>query len=465
MFRFLRLLLVLLALASPNSAIGASCEPGDPPAPGLNLVREAFELLSAVFVDPLEPTTLLGPATAALEGEALQSQLEPSEADQPATWDTFADQYCLLWQTESEGSSPERAAHAAIVAMVAAINEGHTQFLPPEAYREYLALLRGRLRYGGIGVRIARNPLRIEAVFPGSPAEAAGLRRGDQILAVDGRDVAAMAPGEIPAAVRGEAGTPVRLTVARGAAVWDVDIVRADLRPPSFDSRPIEEFGYLRIYAFAGSALDEEVAGELRSFRARDLKGLVLDLRGNSGGRLDVGTRVAGLLLPTGTPLYRETTRNGEPRVNEAVGERIWTAPVVVLVDGGTASMAEILAAALQEQGAVVIGSRTAGVVAAAIVVPLSDGSAVQVTVSRIASGRGRVLNGSGLEPDLLVGSGDGAASEDEALAAAVAHLRSQTAAPTPTPAPTPRTTPTPRAAGAEIPRSLSPVHGGLHPV
>ena len=444
MYRFLRLLLVCLVLASPNSAVGSSCEPGDPPSPGLAVVREAFDLLSAAFVDPLEPASLLEAAAAAVGNEIPQSPLEPTEADQPATWASFADQYCFLWQAGGEDLSTERVAHTAIAAMAAATNEGHTRFLPPEAYREHLAWARGGLRYAGIGVRIARNPLRIEAVFPGSPAEAVGLRPGDQILAVDGREVAAMAPADIPAAVRGDAGTQVRLTIARAGEVWDVDVVRAEVRPPSIDSRTIEEFGYLRVYAFAGSALHEEIAGELRSFHARGTKALVLDLRGNPGGRLDVGIQVAGLLVAAGSPLYRETTRNGEPRVRESAGERIWTAPMVVLVDGGTASMAEILAAALQEQGAVVVGSRTAGVVAAAIVVPLSDGSALQVTVSRIVSGRGRLFNGRGLEPDLPVVSADAPTSGDEALAVALAYLQSQIAASPPTPTLIPTATPTP---------------------
>jgi carboxyl-terminal processing protease len=132
--------------------------------------------------------------------------------------------------------------------------------------------------------------------------------------------------------------------------------------------------------------------------------GLVLDLRGNTGGRIDVGTRLLSDFLPPGTSVYQDVDRNGQKRVHFSRDGQQYDIPLVVLVDGGTASMGEIFASAVQEHGAAtVVGSNTAGSVAAAQVFGLPDGSGLQVTVFEIRSADGNQLNKVGVTPDDVV--------------------------------------------------------------
>jgi C-terminal processing protease CtpA/Prc len=181
--------------------------------------------------------------------------------------------------------------------------------------------------------------------------------------------------------------------------------VRASVKIPSLESRVMDDVGYLRIQDFPIPALYDDVLTELNHFNDLALKGLILDLRANSGGRTDVGSRVASLFLERDTPIYTSTTRRGQTTERRATPpNQIWTRPVTVLIDGGTASMGEILAASLQEQGiAQLVGETTAGAVAGSIVVPLSNGAALQVTTVRIDTGLGQVLNNIGVVPDLPI--------------------------------------------------------------
>jgi carboxyl-terminal processing protease len=225
---------------------------------------------------------------------------------------------------------------------------------------------------------------------------------------------------------------------------FDVQLVRARITIASTDARMIDQVGYLQIRGFPRPALFDEVAGQLQWLNAMGAQALVLDLRGNSGGRLDVGANVAGLFMAAGAPLYRETSRSAQVTRNIVPSDARWTKPLAVLVDEGTASMGEILAAAIQEQHtAPVIGTKTAGAVAGSLVLPLSDGSAVQITVIRIDSGAGRVLNDVGLQPDLEVRTVTPATPGDAPLDAAVGILRARLSAPTGTP-PLPEDVPSP---------------------
>jgi carboxyl-terminal processing protease len=295
-------------------------------------------------------------------------------------------------------------------------------------YRAHQASLSGDERFEGIGATLRSNPLTIEYVFPESPAERAGLRGGDQIVSIDGQPSGSLSAEEAVQVVRGAAGTPVALGIRRQGNDGDltITVVREVVRIPTIVSAMVEDVGHLRIRSFPGTPIHEEIANELAWFNAAGAKGLILDLRGNSGGRLDIGTRVASLFVPEGAPIYRQTTRSGRTTSRASSNGPTWNKPLVVLIDQGTASMGEILAAALKEQaGATLIGSTTAGAVAGSIVVPLSDGSAIQVTTLRIDSSLGTILNVVGVQPDVPVQSATGSSggANDPVLAAALSYL------------------------------------------
>lgn len=438
MRRLLSLLLALTLLITPSGASAQSACPPGPAQTGLDLIWEAFDLLSVNYVEPFPPAVILTPARDAVfdsrEGLAVVASRQSPPAETPANeWQLFVDAFCSLWDASASAADIERVSHAAIRAMADALEEGHTRFMTPEMYRDYVAWSQGDVRYEGIGARLRGNPLQLQQIFPESPAEAAGLRFGDLVLAIDGEPAAHLPPADAAMRIRGEAGTTVTLTILRPGpeTIMEIEIVRGSVRIPPVEARTIGDIGYLHIQTFPQMSLVDEVATELRAFREAGVRALALDLRGNSGGRLDVGTQIAEMFLPEGTAIYRQTTRRGQVTTKTSSSRPGWSAPLVVLVDEGTASMGEILAAAIQEYGvARVVGTTSAGSVAGSIVFPLSDGSAVQITTLRIDSGKGRVLNNVGVQPDIEVEmtAQHVLAGQDPQLDAAIEELRAQLA-------------------------------------
>jgi carboxyl-terminal processing protease len=391
-----------------------------------------------LFVDRLPSTDLLQPALdAVLPTPNDSDNLTASAAAQPPAdggsgWPEFAARYCSAWAQSAQDPSTDMS-YSAIRAMTRSVNEAHTRFLTPQMYRDHQAWAAGDVHYDGIGARLHGNPLGVQYVFPGGPAEAAGLLFGDDIVAIDGEPVTDLPAAEAVGLVRGETGTTVRLTVRRPgvAAAWDVDVARASVKLPVIESRSIGEVAYVHLQGFPTTDLPGEMRQSLLNFERSGARALVLDLRGNAGGRLDVGTEIASFFLPQETPVYQQTTRRGQIGTRVTSGERIWSRPMVVLVDEVTASMGEILAAALQEEkAATIVGSPTAGSVAGSIVVPLMDGSALQVTTLRITSGKGTPLNSIGVVPDVTVETtvADAQAGRDTVLDAGLGLLRSKLA-------------------------------------
>jgi len=435
------LVVFLLILYLPRSAVAEStaCTPDVEATSDLGVVEEAFNLLTLLYVDRLPPGQLLNPAA-----DAVREKLEPeasgetgverasSLANTPvATWAAFAGEYCALWTAAPNEMEPDALAHTAIRAMVRAVDEGHTRFLTRQMYEDHQAWANGDMRYDGIGARLRSSPLTIQYVFPESPAANAGLAYGDQIIAIDGVPAADLPASDAVLLMRGETGSSVRLTIQRPETdgQWDVDVARAKVSIPLVETRMIGDVAYMRIQGFPTTDLPDTVQSDLRAFEAADAKALVLDLRGNSGGRIDVGSEIASYFLPNESPIYRQTSRRGQTTTAMSGNDRIWSKPIVALIDDGTASMGEIMAASLQEEGvAMLLGSQTAGSVAGSVVVPLSDGAALQVTTLRIDSGLGTPLNGVGVSPDVSVESppGETADAQDVVLSRALEQLHAQ---------------------------------------
>ncbi len=470
----LSLLLIATLLIPPAGAAAtstaATCAPGAP-QDGLDVVWEAYDLLASFFVEPPPLPEVMTPARIGALTEAermpeLHSRI-PTIDDELTDWDGFVDAFCGLWDRGADQEQVQRVTYGAIHAMTEAHDEGHTRFMTPDMYRDYVAWSQGDSRYEGIGARLKSNPLQIQQVFPDSPAEAAGIQFGDIILAIDGEPATDLLASDAAMLIRGEAATPVTLTLQRPspAATWDITIVRGPVRIPALESRMMGDVGYLHIQTFPQPSLADEVAHELSHFRDVAAKGLVLDLRGNSGGRLDVGTQIAEMFLPEGTPIYRQTTRRGQITTKTSASRPGWGGPLVVLVDDATASMGEILASAIQEYGvARVVGTTSSGSVAGSVVFPLSDGAAVQITTLRIDSGKGHILNNIGVLPDIPIELTPENVLEgaDPQLDVAVRELRTDiakvpgrsepNAVPTPGPAGVPTLVPAPSVAPTLVP-------------
>jgi carboxyl-terminal processing protease len=266
--------------------------------------------------------------------------------------------------------------------------------------------------YAGIGIEVSLDDGRIVVVAPleGSPAERAGLRTGDAIVAIDDRPVRATQLDEAVARVRGEPGTSVRLTLERAGLATPVDyrIERAMIRIHSVRQSSLEPgYGYVRITQFSETTPDELKAGfaALRGDSETSLRGIVLDLRSNPGGVLESGVEVADAFLDSGLIVSASgRSRDSRFHMDAKPGDLSGGARIAVLVDGGSASAAEIVAGALRDHGrAVLIGRKTFGKGSVQTVLPLEGGQALKLTTSIYYTPSGAAIDGKGLVPDVVL--------------------------------------------------------------
>ena len=296
----------------------------------------------------------------------------------------------------------------------------HSAYLDKEEAEALIADTEGE--YVGIGVETERRPddtLRVVAPIDGTPAHRAGLRAGDVITAIDGEPL--LSNPNPHHALRGEAGTKVVVTIERTGVpeAFDVEIRRETIRVASVASRLLEPgYGYLRISTFqadTGPALRRQLRA-LTGDGESPLRGLVLDLRSNPGGLLSAAVEAADALLEDGLIVrtkgrlaYSNASFHARP------GDLLQGAPVVVLVDTGTASAAEVLAGALRDHGrASVMGSRTYGKGSVQTVVPLDNGDSIKLTTARYYTPSGESIQARGIRPDIVL-RGEAARSLREA--------------------------------------------------
>lgn len=326
--------------------------------------------------------------------------------------------------------------YGAIRGSLSTLADPYTVFIEPAAREVERERLQGT--FGGIGAYISRSEETGEVVLepiPGNPAEAAGVLAGDVLLAVDGQTITPeMTVPQIVDMVKGEKGTPVVLTLRHPGATEPVEIsvVRDDILLPSVVYRLVEAdptIGYIQLSRFSGES-SNEVGAAIQDLQARGATRLILDLRQNGGGLRDAAVDVVDHFLDDGPVLYLESQQEGE-RVFNATPETLApTEPLVVLIDGGTASASEIVAGALQDRGrATLIGSKTFGKGSVQLVFDLSDGSSIHVTSARWLTPNRHQIDQSGLEPDVPVEvtQADVDQGRDPVLERAVAYLQGQT--------------------------------------
>jgi carboxyl-terminal processing protease len=289
----------------------------------------------------------------------------------------------------------------------------HSQFLDAKEYEEIRISTTGN--YTGVGLEVNTRDGEIVVVAPieGTPAAEAGVRSGDIIRNIDGVTVGDDNVGEAIARLRGKPGTPVRISVERKGEPEQLhfDLVRSNVQVHSVRSQLIEPgFGYVRIRHFSETT-DKDLRSALSELRqSGELRGLVLDMRDNPGGVLDAAVAVSDEFLDEGVIVTASGRgREANFRHEAGPGDVLDGAPVVVIVNGGSASASEIVAGALQDnQRATIIGQRTFGKGSVQTVMPLSDGQAIKLTTSRYFTPSGDSINGSGITPDLeLADSGE----------------------------------------------------------
>lgn len=325
------------------------------------------------------------------------------------------------------GQKPAAAAqvYGAIHGLVETYQDPYTVFVEPQPRAREKDQLAGR--FGGIGAYVAVSAT--GQVFltpmPGRPAAKAGVQANDELLAVDGKSVSGKTRDEVVDMVRGEVGAQVTLRIRRGEAGQPLDIVvtREEIENPSVEWRLLENdptTGYVALRIF-GERSVQEMKDAINDLRRQGAQRLILDLRHNPGGLLEVAVDVASQFLTSGRVLNERRSDNETPY--DVRGEGVARdLPLVVLTDEGTASAAEIVAGALQDaRRAPLIGAKTFGKGSVQLVFDLSDGSSLHVTTARWFTPAYQEIDGKGLTPDVPVTAGDPAAGGDPALDAALA--------------------------------------------
>ncbi|MEV5338560.1 S41 family peptidase [Streptomyces sp. NPDC052676] len=350
--------------------------------------------LTLVFTSVL----VAGAATGSLPGTEREPAPGPSRASVPAARpDEVRD---AAARALADGTSPLEAAERAVSRSGDRWDAVYSQ----GEYEEFEDALDGA--YTGVGLRARRERdgrIEVTRVAPGSPAAGAGIRAGDRLRSVDGHPVDGRPVTEVVSLLRGDAtdapaGTPVRLGLERGTRVWSVTLRRARLSTDTVTVRTLPDGNTLiKIGAFTKGTGDTVRAAVRRAPRGG---GIILDLRGNSGGLVTEAVTTASAFLDGG--LVATYDVEGEQQALHAESGGDTERPLVALVDGGTMSAAELLTGALQDRGrAVVVGSRTFGKGSVQMPSRLPDGSVAELTVGHYRTPSGRGVDGRGITPDL----------------------------------------------------------------
>lgn len=296
----------------------------------------------------------------------------------------------------------------AIRGMMEALGDKHSSYMDPVQYKQAETSLAGE--YEGIGawVDLTGDYLTIISPIPNTPAEKAGLKSGDQVIAIDGQDMTGVASEIAHQKVLGPAGTNVTLTIKReGAdAPFDVTITRAKVTVPSVESKMLDNnIAYVQIIQF-GEKTTSELKTQLKDLMNQNPKGLILDLRNNGGGYRDTAVDVLSQFLPAGKIAMYEEFGDGTKQEFKTSGRGLATdIPMVVLINEGSASASEITAGALQDYGrAQLVGVTSYGKGSVQVWTALDNNEgAVRVTIARWLTPNSRQINGVGLTPDIKV--------------------------------------------------------------
>ena len=295
----------------------------------------------------------------------------------------------------------------AIKGMFDSLGDPYSTYFTSEEFSKYMEMATGV--YEGIGVVVTEDEQGVTYVIApqkGTPAEAAGIKTGDKIIKVDGEDVTTIGSDAVVAKVKGPADTTVNITIARGEEIIEMSLVRKTIEARTVESRVIGDKGYIQISEFTDKTADD-FETQLGELLAQNITGLVIDLRSNPGGGVQEAVEIADRILGETMVVYT-VDKNGNKTEYTSDGTEQLNLPMVALVDGGSASSAEILAGAFQDTGAAqLIGTKTFGKGIVQEIISLTDGGGFKVTNSEYFTPNGNNIHEKGLEPNVVIEATD----------------------------------------------------------
>jgi len=320
-------------------------------------------------------------------------------------WDQVSTDY-----VDQDKIDKTKMTYGAVAGMVEAIGDPYTEFFNPEEAKKLEEDIAGS--FEGIGLQIGAKDKQTVAISPikGTPAEKAGLRPGDIILAVDKKPTADLSIDEVVSMIRGPKDTKVTLTISReGSDAKDIEITRAVIKVPSMDYEIKtldngKKIAHITLYQFSDTVYQDFKTAAIDILN-NNVSGIILDMRSNPGGLVNQATNIAGWFLDRGQLILSEQDKNGEKIELTANGPSSFASiPLVVLINEGSASASEILAGALKDdRKAPIIGTTSFGKGTVQKIVDFDDGSSLKVTIAKWYTPSGVRIQDTGIEPDIKV--------------------------------------------------------------
>ena len=350
---------------------------------------------------------LAASAVALLVFPVQAAETKKNDADTYRLLNLFGDVFERVRSDYVEAPTDQQMIEAAITGMLSALDP-HSSYLNAKSFRDMQVNTRGE--FGGLGIRVTMEGGYVKVISPidDTPAFRAGIKPSDLISHLDGESVQGLTLNQAVEKMRGKVGKDIKLTILReGMKPFDVTITRAVIKITSVRSKVEEKVGYIRITSFneqTEKGLKKEMA-KIKEEIGNDLQGIVLDLRNNPGGLLDQAIAVTDAFLDKGEIVSTRSRRPEDTqRFNAKPGDLSGQLPIVVLINGGSASASEIVAGALQDhRRAVILGTKSFGKGSVQTIMPLPGHGAMRLTTARYYTPSGRSIQAKGIEPDIKI--------------------------------------------------------------
>jgi carboxyl-terminal processing protease len=304
----------------------------------------------------------------------------------------------------------QKLVYGAIKGMLESLDDPYTRFMEPKPFQEMQMRMKGS--YSGIGIYIGIKDKKITVIspIPDTPAEKAGLKAGDSIVSIDGKQTKDMGLEEAVSMIRGDKGTTVKLGIVKRGQKnkKEYPITRDNIVVKSVESKMLEaNIGYIKLNTFENVNAGSEIRKALNELVSGGARGLILDVRNNGGGLLSNAAEIAGMFLKKNDIIVFTVDRNGRREAMTSSGEMIWQGPLVMLINEGSASASEILAGAIRDNNyGILVGYHTFGKASVQSVRQMPDNSAVLLTVAKYLTPSGHDISKKGISPDIEVKTG-----------------------------------------------------------